>query len=276
MREPWALVLWVALVSCGRKGPQRVDDAVLLELGADGRVSADGRAVDLDGLGSYLAERRDDAPLRMTKEGRVAGLDIVLRIDPDAYWRQVQWILIVCIEQKNHRTRFEGAGGRRVKVFQFIDMAIEWLPGYPKKDALCVTIDVEHDESGDVRFRCGERTARDVEAVKGWVAEALERPGVFVARVGEIRAPPKMAYRHVLAAMQALAGSSGGLADTKLDRTWLHGYAIPTDAVRAMSRLPVPASRRTPRAGRGVRAVGYHADLGVIEESELEPPEEKR
>jgi hypothetical protein len=246
---------------CDKQGDDADSRPVLIELGADGRIHADGRAVTLDALGEHVDKRKLRGPLEHTDDGfRNSGLDVVLRVDPAARWQHVQWLLTVCMEQKLYRTWFEGSGGRRVKVFQPTDAAIEWLPGYPRTNALCVTIDVEHGEDGAVRFRCGEQTASDVRSVSTWIAEGLrsELSADYVVRVGEIRASPGAAFRHVLAVMEAFAASA-------IERTWLYGTMIPTSAVRTMPALPAPDSRWKPPSGRGVRAIPYRSDLGVLE-----------
>ena len=276
MREAtMVLALWAAVIACGCKKQPQPDgvEPLLLELSADGHVRADGRAVSLDGLGAYISEIKRGArgAVEQTGHGFSAwNLDVVVRVDPNAYWQQVQWMLAVCIEEKLNRTWFEQPGERRVKVFQHIDAAVEWLPGYPRERALCVTIDIEHENGGAVRYRCGERTARSVNAVDAWVADALraERRGTFVIRVGEIRAPLTVAFRHVFAVMEVLA-------DSELEKIWIYGSSIAPPAVRANSVLSVPESRWTPPAGRGIRAVPYHPDLGLMDYEDEEDEEDE-
>jgi len=248
------------LCGCDKHPQSTVAEHLLVELSADGRVLVDGRAVTLDGLSHHAGERRRRGRIEKTTRGvHASGLDVVLRVDPDAYWQHVQWILTVLMEEKLYRTSFEPPGGRRVIAFQPPDMAIEWLPGYPTGRALCMTVGIGRQD-GDVLFRCGEETARDVAAVNAWAADAAARPGDFGKRIGEIRAWPGTAFRDVFAVMVAFA-------DAALEIS-LYGTAIPGAAVRTKITLPSPEPSPSPPVGRGIRAVPYDPDLGLGEEDE--------
>ena len=156
---PWLGVALLVLAGCEKR--PRPAPTLLLELGADGAVRADGLPVDLDGLATRMLARRQGGPSGRTADGRwYSKLDVVLRVAPDAYWQHVQCLLTVSAERRLYRSWFERADGRRMRLFQPVDMAIEFLPGYHRTNALCVTIDVEQAADGDARFRCGDRTAR--------------------------------------------------------------------------------------------------------------------
>ncbi|MDH3590831.1 MAG: hypothetical protein OER88_03075 [Planctomycetota bacterium] len=104
-----------------------------------------------------------------------------------------------------------------------------------------------------------------MDAVGAWVEEALDRPGEYVIRVAEIRAPATIRFRHVRALMEAVA-------DTDIERTWLYGTWVPTKESRKSRRLPAPATDWAPRSGLGIREVPHHPELGVIEDTDPEPP----
>jgi hypothetical protein len=271
MRKTLALALWAALFAggCDRQPAVAGPKPLVLELGADGRMRADGRAVTLDELGSYLYERHPDSPMDDVAL-RASDLDVVLRVAPDACWLHVQWMLTICVEEKFHRTWFEGSGGRLVRVFQPFEPVILPSNHQPDARALCVTIDIYQDEGGEMLFRCGERFSRDVRAVDDWVADALQtgRPETFSMRVGEIRAPPRTACRHVLAVMEALAHSG-------IEKVLPHGFHIPQPAVRRNPVLPAPNAERYPPSGLGVRSVPYDPEFGgpfLIDDEKIEEP----
>lgn len=243
----------VLLCTCDKHRQSTVAKHLLIELRADGRVQADGRAVTLDGLSRYAGERRR-AP-----GARASNLDVVLRIEPDAHWQHVQWILTICMEEKLYRTWFEVSGGRRVKAYQPIGMPGEWLPGYPNGRALWATIGIGRQD-GEVLYACGEETARDVAEVKAWATDAATRPGDFAKRVGEIRATPATAFGDVFPVMVALE-------DAALEIEF-YGTAIPGAAARRKTALPRSRSFSSPPVGRGIRAVPYDPDLGVMEEED--------
>jgi biopolymer transport protein ExbD len=96
---------------------QEEDDRVILNVDKYGQVIWKQKIVNLDELGTILANAKDKYELKMRQQGKTGLEDIgggnkasklyvLLRADKDTPWQHVQWLMTVMAEQKLYKLQF--------------------------------------------------------------------------------------------------------------------------------------------------------------------------
>ena len=209
------------------------------------------RAVTLEELAEQLqlVQRR----FAVEQEARGAGADergasrlnVALRVDGDAPWRHVQWLLTVCAEQHFARIWFaarEEPGGDEY----LLDARLPVDPGVAPADRPEVVkvqvrilprkhISTPHGNVViQVAYRVGANETEDPGVVGRWAGDAIRSvEGRDLQVVGEIKAEARIPFRYV-------AGILAVLRDRGIERVDFYGTALPTDEERRAATLPYP------------------------------------
>jgi hypothetical protein len=176
---------------------------------------------------------------------KASRLRVVLQFDRDAPWIHVQWILLVCAEQRMPKIAFavrgsddrefwldatlptdRGIGQRKPQVIKVSILIRTRLPSeadWRKKRA---------DMPAVVRYRFGDQETEELASVARWLSEA--RKATTQAEVpvhGEIRATGSIPYHHVAKLLAEFRTSGYAQVD-------FFGTQIPDENVRTATELP--------------------------------------
>jgi biopolymer transport protein ExbD len=238
----------VLLAACGRKHPAQAPPtpSVTIAITADGFVKVDGKAVALDELGTFLAARRDAAPLVEIGWGvKASPLPVLLDVEDGALWRHVMWVTTVLAEQKFWRLSFPGGREAPLPTSGITHC------GAPDGKALLVRVLVF--ENGT--YALGDRTTRDAKTISTWIDAAP--PDGTLRRIGAIGAQPRVAWGLIRPAFDALRSRG-------VDQIEFAG-AVPRLDSRGRSPLPPPRPLRLPMRWSGLFLVDYWSHDGYYE-----------
>lgn len=209
------------------------------------------RAVTLAGLAGRLAEiarlfhEEQQANGASGYEGRASRLNVAFRVDGDAPWQHVQWLLIVCAEQRFARTWFaalDRAGGDEYLLDARLPVDVgvvpEDGPEVVKVQVAIVPRKYVAAPRGDVVtqvvYRFGAHETDDLSLVGRWADDALRAVnGKDLRVVGEIKAEARVPHRYVASVLAVLR-------ERGIDRVDFYGTATPTDEERRAATLPYP------------------------------------
>jgi len=227
-------------------------DRITINLDAGGRLLARGRQRSLEELTSYLkdAERRLAMLEPIPREDEAhSRLPVLLRIDRDAPWQHVLWVVAVLRELRIDKVEVAAKhepdasfGAREVAVFGLpASRRVPFPPGW-QDAALPLPRAPEADTAPlPLEVLPGREPAEVVVRLPGRAPVAGARVAELLAALPpdaqvELRAPPTMPHGRVVAVLSQLAGA--GFSHVVFD-----AGAGPPATVRAASVLPAPAGR---------------------------------
>ena len=179
---------------------------------------------------------------------RASNLYVLLRIDRDAPWQHVQWILTILAEEKVYRTAFAVSTGK-LNAHLPVDRAVCGVTDPPQEIKVAIHIVARKEKPEmfgpaeamqqvtkpcEVKYRFGDRESRDLAAVTKWIQDANRAAqGEKVTIVGEIKAGHKVPFAYIVSVLDEF--HSAGNKDVQF-----FGTQIPTKALRAKKNLPYP------------------------------------
>lgn len=137
------LTLPVAYMAEEDKG-QEEDDRVILNLDKYGQIIWKQKTVNMDELGTILANAKDKYELKMRQKGlsgledlgdglRASKLYVLLRADRDTPWQHVQWLMTVMAEQKLYKLQF---ASKKFRDSNYDEAASQQLDARTQKELL--------------------------------------------------------------------------------------------------------------------------------------------
>ena len=238
-----------------------------VELDAKGRLYLGGSRATLHEVDAFVLRTTEERSTFNKRKGKPgydtlpsgmtgSNVEIHLRIDRDAPWRHVQWLLSVLGAQRAYKTEFvarDRAGSEGVvKVWLPFDEAeaggIDFAEGAadettkapkPKKNTVTVTLIAEgivpikfagRPANGPrcIAYAVGKRKTKERDKFEGWMRDDLRNKKTL-----EIRAHGKVPFHEVMAVVDV--ARAGGH-----ERIDLYRAAVPTRAQRALKQLPYP------------------------------------
>jgi hypothetical protein len=236
MRLIFLATAWVAVGACADERPTVQLPAVNLPVLGDfvqaARLASDAVVITLQSDGSVHADDR-----RITLAELPRGETMRLRIDRDAPWAHVQW-LVHSIGRKNERVRLQLTFVSNDGVERVLDSSVAFRDAgeppstgsnwFPLIQLTAVVLSAD-------QIRCGERRATSPSSVGSWVREAQS------LAQGDSRLDVAASIRpHPLAAWGAVAAVYEQMRAADLLHVEFDGYAPIRRSNRTLKRLPPP------------------------------------
>ena len=245
---------------------KKQEGRIAIELTKNGEVRWKGKAVTLKKLAAGLKEAKRAFDQEMKKTGRsgyekigpgvkASSLFALLRVDRDAPWVHVQWLLYTLAAQRIYKTQFAVADGRRLDCWLPTDRGTFRPLAKPVNDVL-VSILIQGRKEVEREFGPADRRIKvivptavvytfDGQSAKladmsKWIAPAKAAAAAKnTIVIGEIKAGQKTPFKYVVAVLDRFHADG-------LRRTQFYGTRIPGPGLREMVALPYPKQNWTP------------------------------